>query len=174
MGEGLHVFRRTQGEEHVSNPFAKEWDDIVIRYGGGKPIAFTNGCFDIFHAGHAHLLRSIRWAWPNHVVVVGLNSDASIRRLKGSSRPINKLEHRRLVLESCRFVDHVVAFDEDTPLELIRRIGPDVLIKDARHEGKRIVGASLVRKNGGVIHLVTPLKGLSTTGIIRKAKRRGR
>jgi D-beta-D-heptose 7-phosphate kinase/D-beta-D-heptose 1-phosphate adenosyltransferase len=143
-------------------------------YGGGKPLAFTNGCFDIFHAGHVKLFAHMRWLCPDHVIVVGLNSDASVRRLKGSSRPINKLEDRRAVLEACRFVDHVLPFDEDTPLELIRRIGPDVLVKDARYRGKRVAGASTVRRNGGKVVFVDPLKGVSTTGIIRKAKGRGR
>ena len=107
------------------NNFHRDWDTVAIMYGGGRPIAFTNGCFDIFHAGHVKLLAHIRWLCPNHAIVVGLNSDASVRRLKGSSRPINKLENRKAVLEACRFVDHVLPFDEDTPFELIRRIGPD-------------------------------------------------
>jgi D-beta-D-heptose 7-phosphate kinase/D-beta-D-heptose 1-phosphate adenosyltransferase len=156
------------------NDFRREWDRIAVQYGGGQPIAFTNGCFDIFHAGHVKLLAHMRWLCPSHVIVVGLNSDASVRRLKGSSRPINKLADRQAVLEACRFVDHVLPFDEDTPLELIRRIGPDVLVKDARYRGKRVVGAFVVRGNGGKVCFVDPLKGVSTTGIIRKAKRRGR
>jgi D-beta-D-heptose 7-phosphate kinase/D-beta-D-heptose 1-phosphate adenosyltransferase len=154
--------------------FHREWYRIAIMYGGRKPIAFTNGCFDIFHAGHVKLLAHMRWLCPNHVIVVGLNSDASVRRLKGSSRPVNKLKDRQAVLEACRYVDYVLPFDEDTPLELIRRISPDVLVKDARYKGKRVAGVVLVTQNGGKVVFVDPLKGVSTTGIIRKAKRRGK
>lgn len=159
----------------MANRFFKEWQNIAVLYGGGKPIVFTNGCFDIFHAGHAELLATIRHRYYQHVVVVGLNSDASVRRLKGSTRPVNKLGDRRRVLEACRYVDEVVPFDEDTPEELIRFIRPAVLVKDARYRGKYVAGANYVRRHGGRVDFVEPLRGVSTTGIIKRAKKgRGR
>lgn len=159
----------------MANQFFKEWQNIAVLYGGGKPIVFTNGCFDIFHAGHVELLETIRFRYPQHVVIVGLNSDASVRRLKGCSRPVNTLEQRRKVLEACRYVDEVVAFDEDTPLELIKHIHPAVIMKDSRYRGKFVAGANYIRRHGGRVDFVDPLKGVSTTGIIARAKKgRGR
>jgi D-beta-D-heptose 7-phosphate kinase/D-beta-D-heptose 1-phosphate adenosyltransferase len=107
-------------------------------------VVFTNGCFDLFHAGHVSLLRyaKAQGDW----LVVGLNSDASVRYLKGDKRPIIKQAERKLILEACVHVDEVFIFEEDTPLKLIGEIQPDILVKGADWQGKQVVGAELVKE----------------------------
>jgi len=129
-------------------------------------IVFTNGCFDVLHQGHIEYLAQARD--KGDVLVVGLNTDASVRRLKGANRPVNPQEARAMVLASLFFVDAVVFFDEDTPYELIKTIQPDVLIKGADYNAKEIVGYDIVTAKGGTVETIELVEGFSTTGIIER------
>lgn len=133
----------------------------------GNRIVFTNGCFDILHAGHARYLR--RAAALGDVLVVGLNSDASVRRLKGPGRPVQKAADRAYLLASLACVSYVVVFGEDTPAALIEEVRPDVLVKGGDWRGKPIVGADFVRARGGTVRTIRFLPGRSTTAILRRA-----
>lgn len=133
----------------------------------GRRIVFTNGCFDILHAGHAAYLR--RAAALGDVLVVGLNGDASVRRLKGPGRPLQKAADRAYLLASLACVSHVVVFREDTPAALIEEVRPDVLVKGGDWKGKEIVGADSVRARGGSVRTIRFLPGRSTTAILRRA-----
>src|SRR5271155_4446038 len=126
----------------------------------GKTIAFTNGCFDLMHIGHVKYLEQA--GRGNRVLIVGLNSDASIGCIKGSGRPIVEQKSRAAVLAALESVDFVVIFNEDTPYKLISAIKPDILIKGADWRGKSVVGEDLVRK----LEFVKYIKGFSTTNII--------
>lgn len=128
-----------------------------------KSIAFTNGCFDILHRGHiASLSEAAREA---DFLVVGLNSDASTRRLKGADRPINDEQSRATILASLLMVDAVVIFEQDTPLELIKVVQPDVLVKGGDYTVENIVGANEVLDNGGRVVINSIVEGFSTTGL---------
>jgi D-beta-D-heptose 7-phosphate kinase/D-beta-D-heptose 1-phosphate adenosyltransferase len=129
-------------------------------------IVFTNGCFDLLHIGHLDYLKSSKN--KGDILIVGLNSDDSIKKLKGSLRPINGFEVRAKMLASLEFVDYVVKFSEKTPLNLIKKIRPDVLVKGADYDLQEVVGADFVSKYGGVIELVKLTNGFSTTGFIKK------
>jgi D-beta-D-heptose 7-phosphate kinase/D-beta-D-heptose 1-phosphate adenosyltransferase len=134
----------------------------------GRRIVFTNGCFDILHRGHVSYLRRARQL--GDVLVVGVNSDASIRRLKGPTRPINTLEDRLTVLAALRFVDHLVPFEEDTPHELIRLVRPDVFVKGGDYTRDRLPEASLVEKLGGVVRILPLVEDRSTTSLIDRIR----
>lgn len=136
----------------------------------GKRIVFTNGCFDIIHYGHIYYLE--RAALLGDALVVGVNSDASIKRLKGESRPVNPLKDRMAVIAALEAVDYVVAFGEDTPYSLIKAVAPDVLVKGGDWKEKDIVGADVVIANGGKVVTIPLRKGRSTTGIIERARGR--
>lgn len=128
----------------------------------GKKIVFTNGCFDILHAGH---VSSIEFAKSKgDILVLGLNSDASVKRLKGPKRPINKQADRALVVASLGAVDAVCLFNQDTPLELIKLVRPDVLVKGADYKNKEVVGEQFA----GRVVLFPLVKGRSTTNLINK------
>lgn len=127
----------------------------------GKKIVFTNGCFDIIHAGHIKLLKESKKL--GDILIVGLNSDQSIRRLKGSSRPINKLSDRVEVLSAIEYVDYVVVFNEDTPYNLIKSIKPDYLVKGSDYKVEEVVGREFAKK----VVLIKLLKDRSTTNIIK-------
>ncbi|MBE7413768.1 MAG: D-glycero-beta-D-manno-heptose 1-phosphate adenylyltransferase [Deltaproteobacteria bacterium] len=131
-----------------------------------KKIVFTNGCFDIIHAGHVRYLKKARSL--GDVLVVGLNSDSSVRSIKGDKRPIVPCRERAEVLSALGCVDYVVVFNEDTPSKLIEAVRPDVLAKGADWAAKDIVGGDAVRKGGGRVARITLLKGRSTTNIIRR------
>jgi len=133
-----------------------------------QKVVFTNGCFDILHLGHIDYLSKA--AELGDVLVVGLNTDDSVRRLKGSSRPIQDEISRAMILSSLRFVDAVVFFGEDTPLELIRTVQPDVLVKGADYRPEEIVGYEIVTSKGGEISTISYLEGYSTTAIENKIK----
>jgi D-beta-D-heptose 7-phosphate kinase / D-beta-D-heptose 1-phosphate adenosyltransferase len=135
----------------------------------GLSVGFTNGCFDILHPGHVALLAAARAECDR--LVVGLNADESVRRLKGPSRPVNTLGARAQVMAAIRHVDAVVAFEEDTPLELIRALLPDVLVKGADYAPERVVGADLVQANGGRLVLATLVPDSSTTATIGRILR---
>jgi len=136
----------------------------------GKRVAFTNGCFEILHAGHVELLRRARA--EADLLVVGVNDDASVRRLKGPERPVAPLADRLEVLEAVSFVDRLVSFPEDTPLRLVEALRPDVLVKGADWPLERIVGREIVEGAGGRIVRVPLRPGLSTTEILRRARER--
>jgi D-beta-D-heptose 7-phosphate kinase/D-beta-D-heptose 1-phosphate adenosyltransferase len=130
----------------------------------GKKIVFTNGCFDILHAGHVSVLEFSRS--KGDVLIVGLNSDASVKRLKGPARPINTQADRALVLAALESVSAVCVFEEDTPYNLVKAVRPDVLVKGGDYKKSEIVGSEFA---GRVVRFAL-LKGRSTTNIIKKAK----
>jgi D-beta-D-heptose 7-phosphate kinase/D-beta-D-heptose 1-phosphate adenosyltransferase len=134
----------------------------------GKTFAFTNGCFDILHPGH--LFSLAQTAQEADFLVVGLNSDASVQRLKGPTRPINNTKSRAIVLSNLVLVDMVVVFEEDTPLELITTLLPDVLVKGGDYTIENIVGAKEVIAYGGKVIINPIVEGFSTTGLIEKIK----
>ncbi|HEX3024276.1 MAG TPA: D-glycero-beta-D-manno-heptose 1-phosphate adenylyltransferase [Chitinophagaceae bacterium] len=136
-----------------------------------KTISFTNGCFDILHEGHIFSLSQA--AQEADYLIVGVNSDASTKRLKGNDRPINNEHSRALLLASLLIVDAVVIFEEDTPLQLISLLLPDVLVKGGDYTIEQIVGAKEVMANGGRVVINPIVQGFSTTGIIEKIQRLG-
>ena len=133
-----------------------------------KKIVFTNGVFDILHEGHIASLSEA--ALYGHILIVGVNADASVKRLKGESRPVNNEGSRILLMASLVMVDAVILFEEDTPLNLITTILPDVLVKGGDYTIDQIVGAKEVMANGGEVKIVPILEGFSTTGIIERMK----
>jgi len=133
-----------------------------------KKIVFTNGVFDILHEGHIASLSEA--ASFGHVLIVGVNTDASVKRLKGESRPVNNENSRALLLASLLMTDAVILFEEDTPLNLIATILPDVLVKGGDYTIDQIVGAKEVMANGGEVKIVPILEGFSTTSIIQRMK----
>ncbi|REJ82973.1 MAG: D-glycero-beta-D-manno-heptose 1-phosphate adenylyltransferase [Bacteroidetes bacterium] len=127
----------------------------------GKKISFTNGCFDILHLGHIDYLAKA--ADFGNVLILGLNTDSSVQRLKGSHRPINGQDQRAMIMASLHFVDAVTFFDQDTPLELIKMIMPDFLIKGSDYKAEEIVGYREVTENGGKVVTIDFLPGYSTS-----------
>ena len=134
-----------------------------------KTIVFTNGVFDILHPGHIYSLSEA--AKEGDLLIVGLNTDVSVKRLKGESRPVNDQQSRALILASLIMVDAVVLFEEDTPLELIKAIMPDVLVKGGDYTIEQIAGAKEVMANGGRVVINPILDGFSTTSIIEQSKK---
>ncbi|RKX24637.1 MAG: D-glycero-beta-D-manno-heptose 1-phosphate adenylyltransferase [Candidatus Zixiibacteriota bacterium] len=134
----------------------------------GNKIVFTNGVFDILHLGHVSYLARARSF--GDVLVVGLNSDKSVRRLKGAGRPLQKQRDRAEILLALRTVDYVVIFSEDTPQKLIEQIQPNVLVKGADYQVSEIVGAEFVRSHGGEVRRVRLTPGRSTSEIIKRLK----
>ena len=132
----------------------------------GKKIVFTNGCFDILHRGHVEYLAKA--AAFGDVMVVGLNTDASVKRLKGPSRPVNDEYARAFVLAGLEFVSAVVLFDEDTPYNLIKKVQPDFLVKGSDYKPENIVGYDIVTAKGGKVVTVDLVEGYSTTKTIEK------
>lgn len=136
-----------------------------------KKIVFTNGVFDILHEGHIASLSEA--ASYGHILIVGVNADSSVKRLKGAGRPVNAENSRALLLASLLMTDAIVLFEEDTPLRLINAILPDVLVKGGDYTEDQIVGAREVRANGGEVRIVPTLQGFSTTAIIERMKGTG-
>ena len=134
----------------------------------GQRVGFTNGCFDILHPGHVRVLTEARAACDR--LIVGLNSDASVRRLKGADRPVQEERARAEVLAALEAVDLVVLFEEDTPLNLISRIKPSVLVKGGDYTREQVVGHEIVTAYGGEIVLVDILQGHSTTSLVKRAR----
>jgi len=134
----------------------------------GKTVSFTNGCFDILH--HGHLFSIAQAAKEADYLIVGLNSDASIKRLKGQDRPINNTDSRAMIIANLAMVDAVVIFEEDTPFELITQLLPDVMVKGGDYTIETIVGAKEVIANGGKVIINPIVEGFSTTNIIEKIK----
>lgn len=133
-----------------------------------RKIVFTNGCFDVLHYGHVRYLLEARKL--GDLLVVGLNNDDSVRRLKGSTRPVNGENERAFVLAALSCVDYVSLFEEDTPVELIKIVRPDVLVKGGDYTIDNIVGADFVQRNGGVVTTIPFVEGFSSTRIIEQLK----
>lgn len=145
------------------------WDEAATwRRGVGGPVVFTNGVFDLLHPGHIDVLAHARA--QGDALIVGLNSDISVRRLKGSERPVRTEAERAYVLAALCDVDAVVTFSEDTPLALIRRLRPDVLVKGGDYEPRTVVGRDDVESWGGRVVIVPLRPGQSTTSIIEKLR----
>lgn len=149
------IFTRNSIQKKVA-----EWKN------GGNKIVFTNGCFDILHIGHTTYLAKARNLGDK--LIIALNSDSSVKKLKGEKRPINNENARAIVLASLMFVDAVVVFDEDTPYNLICDILPDILAKGADYKVENIAGSDVVLKNGGTVELIELVDDFSTTKIIEK------
>lgn len=142
--------------------------ELDARRRSGQKVAFTNGCFDVLHAGHVQYLAEARR--QANCLVVAINSDASVRQLKGPERPLNPVEARALVLAGLQDVDYVTIFNESTPLSVIEAVRPDVLVKGADYSRDRVVGADLVEGYGGRVHLADLRAGFSTTNLIERMK----
>lgn len=134
----------------------------------GEKVVFTNGCFDVIHLGHVRYLEQAK-ALGNRLVI-GVNSDESVKRLKGPERPVNDQRARAAVLASLRFTDAVVVFEEDTPSELIKALKPDVLVKGGDYKIENIAGADFVIQGGGKVEIIDFVEGYSSSKIIRKLK----
>jgi len=131
-----------------------------------KTLVFTNGCFDIIHRGHIEYLNEARSL--GDYLIVGLNSDSSVNKLKGDNRPINNQNDRSAVLDNLKSVDYVVIFFEDTPFELIKKIIPDILVKGGDWKENDIVGADIVIGNGGIVKSLKYIQNYSTTALLKK------
>lgn len=141
---------------------------IIEKWKTEGDVVFTNGCFDIIHLGHVDYLEKARALGTR--LIVGLNTDASVQRLKGPTRPVVDQNARSRVMASLAFVDAVILFDEDTPFDLINYIKPDILVKGDDYTIDKIVGADIVMENGGEVKTVPLVKGYSTTDVITKIK----
>ncbi|MEO1510443.1 MAG: D-glycero-beta-D-manno-heptose 1-phosphate adenylyltransferase, partial [Planctomycetota bacterium] len=164
--ERIHaeLIQRRRAERDPITPTEVLLVEIAALRAAGKKIVFTNGCFDILHAGHTSLLE--RAAALGDHLVVGLNSDASVGRLKGDGRPVNTQNDRAAVLAALRAVDAVTLFEQDTPLELIEKLAPDVLVKGADYRGREVVGREIVEARGGRVELIELVPGRSTSATI--------
>jgi len=131
-------------------------------------IVFTNGCFDILHLGHIDYLSKARQL--GDFLIIGLNTDKSVRKIKGNNRPVNNQEARAVLLASLSCVDAIILFDEETPYDLINIVQPDILVKGSDYKPHEIVGADILEKSGGKIETIDFLEGYSTTAIIKKLK----
>ena len=134
----------------------------------GEKIVFTNGCFDIIHRGHIDYLSKA--ADLGNILIIGLNTDASVKRIKGRGRPVNDEVARTQNLAALFFIDAIILFDEDTPYNLIKEVKPDILVKGSDYKSEDIVGYDIVKENGGKVVTINLLPGYSTTSIIQKIK----
>ncbi len=144
------------------NPLIELWKQ------SGEKIVFANGCFDIIHFGHVHYLKEAKSLGDK--LVVGVNSDASVQHLKGKHRPINTLSERIKVLEAIRHIDLIITFEEDTPLQLIKIIQPDVLVKGGDYQIHNIVGSNFVIASGGIVKTISFVKSYSTSELVNRIK----
>ena len=144
-------------------------DEINNSKNNSKKIVFTNGVFDLLHVGHVRYLNEARNL--GHILIVGLNSDDSVKKIKGPSRPVNSLEDRALILLALKSVDYVVSFDDETPLNLIKKVMPDILVKGGDYNIEDIVGYKDVIKNGGSVHSLPFHEGYSSTQFINQIKK---
>lgn len=157
MASEEKIVTRVQAEDLVT-----EWKSA------GNKIVFTNGCFDILHMGHVDYLEKARNLGDK--LIIGLNTDNSVSRFKGSERPIQDQHSRARVMAALSSVDAVVLFDEDNPLELISALLPDILVKGSDYLAENIVGADVVKKNGGEVKIIDFVSGYSTSNIVKKIK----
>lgn len=156
--------------ELLSFPKRLEFEQITLLRKAliNQKVVFTNGCFDLLHAGHIHNLTKAKIL--GDVLVVGINTDESIKRLKGDARPVIPLEERIQMLEALSCVDYIIPFDDDTPLDIIHALTPDVLVKGADYRNKHVVGSEYVTANGGEVNYIEMYKGFSTSDIVKKIK----
>jgi rfaE bifunctional protein nucleotidyltransferase chain/domain len=156
----------------INNKIIRDWKQLpgVLKkwQNPGQKIVFTNGCFDIIHRGHIELLSKA--ADLGQKLIVGLNSDSSVQRLKGKDRPIQDETSRAMIMAGFGFVDLVVLFDQDTPYDLISLIRPDVLVKGGDYKAEEIVGYDIVSQNNGQVITINFVEGYSTTSIVNKMK----
>lgn len=154
------------------HPAVLSLDDLIVRFGpgkrNGKRVVFTNGCFDLLHPGHIRSLETARGL--GDVLIVGINSDESVRTLKGEGRPVIPEQERAEILASLECVDAVVIFDEFTPQRVVAALVPDVLVKGGDWPGNQIVGREEVEAAGGKVVLVDVVPGYSTTDILKKIR----
>lgn len=154
------------------HPAVLSLDDLIVRFGpgkrNGKRVVFTNGCFDLLHPGHIRSLETARGL--GDVLIVGINSDESVRTLKGEGRPVISEQERAEILASLECVDAVVIFDEFTPQRVVAALVPDVLVKGGDWPGNQIVGREEVEAAGGKVVLVDVVPGYSTTDILKKIR----
>lgn len=154
------------GKDKIKNP-----DELLIvldKIRIHKKIVFTNGCFDILHRGHVEYLYFAKA--QGDVLVVAVNSDDSVRRLKGEGRPVNNLEDRMTVLSALEMVDYVTFFEEDTPYEIISKLKPHIIVKGGDYKPEEVVGKDVVESYGGKVVIAPFVKGYSTTYILRRRK----
>jgi D-beta-D-heptose 7-phosphate kinase/D-beta-D-heptose 1-phosphate adenosyltransferase len=176
--DGTATCSRAELQEHFLgvNKYLTDPDRLTARLAlyrsQGKRIVFTNGCFDILHRGHVTYLAQAKAL--GDILIVGLNSDASVRRLKGPGRPINSLEDRAEVLAALSCVDHIVPFAEDTPVELIRMVQPDVFVKGGDYRREMLPEAAVVEDMGGVVRILPYVEDRSTTGMIERVRESAR
>ncbi len=133
-----------------------------------KEVVFTNGCFDLLHLGHIEYLEKAYYLGDK--LIVGVNSDASVQKLKGKNRPLRSVEERTRLLAALEFVNAVVVFEEDTPEKLIKTLKPDILVKGGDYSEEQIVGADFVKSYGGKVEIIPLLEGFSTTEFLKKLK----
>lgn len=155
---------------YINSKIVREKEELIHvlsqwRFKNEK-IVFSNGCFDILHRGHIEYLAKA--AALGTKLVIGLNTDASVKRLKGEQRPVNDQESRALLLSSLIFTDKIIFFDTDTPLELIQFIQPDILVKGSDYKPEEIVGYDIVKAKGGTVSTIEQTPGFSSTSILNK------
>ena len=155
-----------QTKSYIHKVLSKDMIENFREQQKNKKIVFTNGCFDILHIGHVKYLKEA--SQLGDILIIGLNSDDSVKRLKGPERPINYEIDRAELLAALDFVDYIVIFEEDTPYELIKRIQPDILVKGGDYCYDNVVGTDIVEKRGGKLVLIPFVEGQSTTNIIKK------
>jgi len=158
--------------EYINNKIIKDWSSIKPTLSlwnfQNEKIVFTNGCFDIIHQGHLDYLSKAKDLGTK--LVVGLNTDNSVKRLKGAERPINNEYSRALLLAAFEFTDMIILFEEDTPYELIKSVQPDILVKGNDYKPEDIVGYDILKAKGGEIKTLDFIDGFSSTSIIEKIK----
>ncbi len=154
--------------EHASRILQRDRLPLFREEHGSRKLVFTNGCFDLLHRGHAELLAEARSL--GDMLVVGLNSDSSVKRIKGGGRPFVGEDDRAFVLLQLRSVDYVTIFDEETPLKVLEALRPDVLVKGAEYGEGEIVGETLVKGYGGRVVRIEMLEGYSTTRLVERLK----
>lgn len=161
----IEEYARSVNKDEIESKIKTVDEMVEILKGDKQKVVFTNGCFDILHVGHVKYLAKAKKL--GKILILGLNSDESIKRIKGEGRPINSQQNRAIVLSALESVDYIVIFNEDTPYEIIKKIKPDILVKGGDYAGKEVVGSDLVKE----IVLIDFEDGFSTTNLINKIKR---
>lgn len=169
VAHAMHPLQRDKEDKRLNFYQEDGLENLKKRQRMGYKVVFSNGCFDILHAGHISYLKEAKKL--GDLLVLGVNTDASVHRLKGKGRPVNGLEDRLILLSALEYVDYVVPFQEDTPLELIKKIEPDVLVKGGDYQIDAIVGAKEVMERGGKVQILPFVDGKSTTHMIEKIQK---